>query len=87
MEERADGSALIDGLREDGFGADDAYWAADECGDVWNEQAFRIALAYMRGTDFTSEEIAAVLIDEKEFTTSEAIYGVAKAELEIEQNG
>lgn len=80
-------SALIDRLREDGFSSDDAYWAADHCGDVWNEQAFRIALAYMRGTDFTSEEIAAILIDEKEFTKTEAIRGVAKAEVEIEQNG
>lgn len=80
-------SALIDRLREDGFSSDDAYWAADHCGDVWNEQAFRIALAYMRGTDFTSEEIAAILIDEKEFTKTEAIRGVAKAEVEIEQGG
>lgn len=79
--------ALIDRLIEETYSADDAYWAADHCGDVWNNNAYLVALSYMRGSDFSSEEIAQILIDEKEFTKAEAIYGVAKAEVEIEQGG
>lgn len=79
--------ALIDRLIEEEYSADDAYWAADHCGDVWNNNAFLVALSYMRGSDLSSEEIAEILIDEKEFTKTEAIYGVAKAEVEIEQGG
>lgn len=79
--------ALIDRLIEEEYSVDDAYWAADHCGDVWNNNAYLVALSYMRGSDLSSEEIAELLIDEKEFTKTEAIYGVAKAEVEIEQNG
>lgn len=77
--------ALIDRLIEETYSADDAYWAADHCGDVWNNNAYLVALSYMRGSDLSSEEIAELLIDEKEFTKTEAIRGVAKAEVEIEQ--
>ena len=79
--------ALIDRLIEETYSVDDAYWAADHCGDVWNNNAFLVALGYMRGSDLSSEEIAEILIEEKEFTKAEAIYGVAKAEVEIEQGG
>lgn len=79
--------ALIDRLIEEEYSVDDAYWAADHCGDVWNNNAYLVALSYMRGSDLSSEEIAELLINEKEFTKTEAIRGVAKAEVEIEQNG
>lgn len=77
--------ALIDRLIEEEYSVDDAYWAADHCGDVWNNNAFLVALSHMRGSDLSSEEIAEILISEKEFTKAEAIYGVAKAEVELEQ--
>lgn len=79
--------ALIDRLVEEEYSADDAYWAADHCGDVWNNNAFLVALSYMRGDNLSPEEIAEILTGEKGFTQAEAIYGVAKAEVEIEQYG
>lgn len=79
--------ALINRLIEEEFSAEDAYWAADHCGDVWDNNAFLVALSYMRSSDLSTEEIIQTLTDEKDFLKSEAIYGVAKAEVEIEQNG
>ena len=69
---------LIAELQNDGFSAEDATWAVDNCSVDWNDQAYRKAKEYLTLTTFTHEGMVDQLKFEG-FTQAQAEYGATKA--------
>lgn len=65
---------LIDQLEYDQFSADDATYAADNCGADWNDQAAKQAKSYMSYSQFSRGELIDQLEYDK-FTPDQAVYG------------
>ena len=65
---------LISQLVYDGFSAEEAAAAADNCGADWNEQAVKSAQSYLDTMEFTYEELVDQLEYDK-FTPEQAKYG------------
>lgn len=73
-------SGLIDQLEYEKFSADDATYAADNCGADWNSQAAKKAQSYMKVSSFSRDG----LIDQLEydgFTEAQAEHGADSAGL------
>ena len=72
---------LIKQLEHDGYTADDAAYAADNCSTSWNKEAKEMAEQYMDATTFTYDEMVEQLESEG-FTKKQAKFGANAVGLE-----
>lgn len=69
-------SGLIDQLKFEGYSAEEAAYAADNCGADWNEQAAKKAQEYLNTMSFSRSGLVEQLQFEG-FTAEQAEYGVS----------
>lgn len=70
-------SGIIALLEESGYSAEEAKFAAENCGADWKTEAYRYAKNLMEFSSF-SKEVLVFQLEIKGFTQEEAAYGASK---------
>ena len=74
-------SQMIDRIREKGYSASDAVYAADHCGADWNIQAFKAAKQLIAGGGYSRDGLKKAL-RQAGFSESEAAYAVDRIDVD-----